>query len=126
MIQIHTVTVDCADPYTLATWWSEVLGVPLSDEDQPGDPEVMLMTPQEPHVLFIQVPDGKSVKNRLHFDVVAAGNGTRDQETERLLAHGATLHEDHRRPDGTGWVTLRDPEGNEFCVCRNQVERAAG
>lgn len=42
-----------------------------------------------------------------------------------MIGLGATLHEDHRRPDGTGWVTLLDPEGNEFCVERSAAERAA-
>jgi Glyoxalase-like domain len=42
----------------------------------------------------------------------------RDAEVERVLALGATLFEDHRRPDRTGWVVLADPEGNEFCIER--------
>lgn len=42
---------------------------------------------------------------------------------ERLLGLGAKLAEDHRKPDGTGWVTLLDPEGNEFCVERSAAER---
>jgi Glyoxalase-like domain len=41
---------------------------------------------------------------------------TREQETERILALGASLLADHRRPDGSGWITLADPEGNEFCI----------
>jgi len=44
--------------------------------------------------------------------------GARDEEVQRILALGATLFEDHRREDGKGWVTLADPEGNEFCVER--------
>nr|BFE60664.1 hypothetical protein GCM10020063_051900 [Dactylosporangium thailandense] len=43
---------------------------------------------------------------------------TRDEEVERALALGATVHEDHRGPEDRGWVTMRDPEGNEFCVER--------
>ncbi|MFE6915950.1 VOC family protein, partial [Streptomyces rubiginosohelvolus] len=49
----------------------------------------------------------------------------RDEEVERLLAHGATLVGDHRRPNGRGWATLADPEGNEFCVECSAAERAA-
>ncbi|MEU4371586.1 VOC family protein [Micromonospora chersina] len=41
---------------------------------------------------------------------------SRDDEVKRLMALGATLHEDHRTADGRGWVTLPDPEGNEFCI----------
>jgi Glyoxalase-like domain len=67
-------------------------------------------------LLFIAVPDGeKKLKNRLHFDLRPV-DGTRDQEVERLLALGASQVGDFRRPDGRGWITLTDPEGNEFCV----------
>ncbi|MBN6057985.1 VOC family protein [Nonomuraea sp. RK-328] len=122
MIEIHAVTIDAADPYELGSWWSKVTGLPLGDDDQPGDDEVLLRTKQDPFLLFIRVPEGKTVKNRVHLDVNAI-EGSRDQEVERLLGLGATVFEDHRNPDGTGWVTMHDPEGNEFCVCRNQAER---
>lgn len=65
------------------------------------------------------------MKNRVHLDLQPQDR-TRDEEVERLLALGATLQGDHRRPDGTGWVTLHDPEGNEFCVERSAGERAKG
>jgi hypothetical protein len=71
---------------------------------------------QSQRLLFITVPDGKTVKNRVHLDLRPVDR-TRDQETERILALGASLQADHRRPDGSGWVTLADPEGNEFCIC---------
>ncbi|MBD3146836.1 VOC family protein [Microbispora bryophytorum] len=126
MLEISTMTIDCAQPYALAQWWSEALGWPLVDS-APEDDEVVLDRPDgPPHLLFIRVPDGKTVKNRLHLDVVPSGDGTRDQEAERLLALGAASYEDHRTPDGAGWVTLLDPEGNEFCVCRSAAEREAG
>jgi predicted enzyme related to lactoylglutathione lyase len=66
-------------------------------------------------VLFITVPDGKQVKNRVHLDLRPADR-TREQEVARLLALGASQLADHRRPDGSGWITLADPEGNEFCI----------
>ncbi|MGW5645865.1 VOC family protein [Saccharopolyspora sp. NPDC003752] len=47
----------------------------------------------------------------------------RDEEVERILGLGATLYEDHRTADGLGWVTLLDPESNEFCVERSSTER---
>jgi predicted enzyme related to lactoylglutathione lyase len=72
-------------------------------------------------LLFIDVPEGKTVKNRLHLDL-APTDRTRDEEVERLLARGATMHQDLRKPDG-GWATLLDPEGNEFCVLRSESER---
>ena len=49
----------------------------------------------------------------------------RDQEIERVRALGATVVEDRRNPDGTGWMVLADPEGNEFCVLRSAAERQA-
>ena len=67
-------------------------------------------------LLFITVPDGKKVvKNRVHLDLRPVDR-TREQETERVLALGASQLADHRRPDGSGWITLADPEGNEFCI----------
>ncbi|MGI5492790.1 VOC family protein [Microtetraspora malaysiensis] len=125
MIEIHTMTVDCARPYELAGWWSTALGWPLVDSE-PGDDMVMLDRPGgPPHLLFIRVPEGKTTKNRLHLDVRAVDGATRDQEVERLVGLGATLYEDHRNADGSGWVTLLDPEGNEFCVCRSEAERSS-
>ena len=49
---------------------------------------------------------------------------TRDEEIERLKGLGATEYEDHRKPDGTCWVTMADPEGNLFCVERSRAKRA--
>jgi hypothetical protein len=72
--------------------------------------------------LFPYAPEGKSGKNSWHLDVMPT-DGTRDQEVERLGGIGAAAHEDHRKPDGTGWVTMADPEGNLFCVERSAAER---
>ena len=75
-------------------------------------------------MLFIEVPEAKSAKNRIHFDVRPA-DGPQQEEVDRLLALGATQVADRRDTygPGTGWVTLADPEGNEFCVLRSQAER---
>ena len=70
------------------------------------------------------MPEPKTVKNRVHLDLVPTDR-TRDEEVERLLGIGATLVADHRRSDGTGWVVLADPEGNELCIERSDAERAA-
>jgi catechol 2,3-dioxygenase-like lactoylglutathione lyase family enzyme len=125
-VQLRHVTIDCADPYELAAFWSQVTGWPMSDEDEPGDDEVLLLAPQPvPGLLFIRVPEPKTVKNRIHFDWMPTER-TRDEEVERVLALGlgATVYQDHRQPDGRGWVTMLDPEGNEFCVERSESERA--
>ena len=120
---LHTVTFDALDPYAQALWWSDVLAVPMSDDDNPGDPEALLRT-HHGDVLFVQVPEAKSVKNRAHLDLEPSDR-SRDEEVERVLALGATLVDDQRRHDGTGWVVLGDPEGNEFCVLRSAAERTA-
>ena len=75
-------------------------------------------------LLFIEVPDAKQVKNRLHLDLRPADGG-RDAELERLLGLGATEVDDRRLPDGRGWVVLADPEGNEFCILRSVAEMEA-
>ncbi|MER5182923.1 VOC family protein [Streptomyces sp. NPDC002896] len=121
---VRHVTFDCADAYRLASFWAEVLEGSLAEDDNPGDPEA-LVTAKGVGLLFISVPEPKSVKNRVHLDLQPQDR-SRDEEVERLLALGATLVGDHRRPDGTGWATLADLEGNEFCVERSAAERAAG
>jgi hypothetical protein len=119
---IRTLTFDCTgDPYDLGLFWSELLGRPLAEDDKPGDPEALLRDPSGgPRLLFVRVPEGKSAKNRIHFDLQPQGR-TRAQEVARALSLGARQMADHTRPDGGGWVTLADPEGNEFCVERGEL-----
>ncbi|MFJ8166379.1 VOC family protein [Streptomyces sp. NPDC096136] len=118
---IRHITLDCHDAYVLGQFWAEVLDGTLDKDDKPGDP-MALLTTEGGTLLFIQGPDSKSVKNRVHLDIQPQDR-SRDEEVERLLALGATLVGDHRKPDGTGWATLADPEGNEFCVERSAAER---
>ncbi|MCZ0986182.1 VOC family protein [Streptomyces diastatochromogenes] len=117
--KIRHVTIDCADAYALGSFWSQVLGQPLHEDDNPGDPEALI---EGAGLLFVTVPEPKTLKNRVHLDLQPQDR-TRDEEVERLLALGATLVDDHRKPDGTGWALLADPEGNEFCVERSAAER---
>ncbi|MEW2045478.1 VOC family protein [Streptomyces sp. NPDC051445] len=119
---IRHVTIDSSDAYALGSFWSEVLGLPLHEDDHPGDPEALI---EGAGMLFVTVPEAKNQKNRVHFDLQPQDR-TREEEVERLLALGATLADDRRKPDGTGWAVLADPEGNEFCVERSAAERAAG
>ena len=119
---VRHVTIDCSDAYALAGFWAQVLDSKVSDDDKPGDPEALVETAGA-GLLFIQVPEKKSVKNRVHLDLQPQDR-TRDEEVERVIGLGATLVDDQRRPDGTGWVVLADPEGNEFCVERSKAERA--
>ncbi|MFE3385912.1 VOC family protein [Streptomyces anulatus] len=120
---VRHITIDCADAYALGGFWAQVLGAPLSDEDFPGDPEALVEAPGAA-ILFVRVDEKKQTKNRVHLDIQPQDR-SRDEEVERLLALGATLVGDHRRPNGRGWATLADPEGNEFCVECSAAERAA-
>ena len=125
--RISHTTIDCRDAYALSEWWKGVLGysdIP-DDPNRPGDEECMIADLNSGHrLLFIEVPDTKSGKNRIHLDL-APTDGSRDEEVERVRALGATELVDLRHPDGTGWVVFADPEGNEFCILRSAAERAA-
>ena len=121
----HT-TFDSRDAYTMSVFWSGVLGFAEDPDDpnEPGDEECMIFSANgSQRLLFIEVPDAKQVKNRVHLDLKPA-DGTREQELERLLQLGARQAVDRRRPDGSGWVVLADLEGNEFCILRSDAERA--
>jgi hypothetical protein len=122
----RNITVDCRDAGALASFWASVLGWNVYFDE---DPEVLVapsFPPQSgPTMLFIPVPEARSVKNRVHLDV-QPGDRTRDEEVARLLGLGATVVEDHRKPDGSGWVWMADPEGNDFCVERSAEERGGG
>ena len=124
MFDVRSITVDCVDPYRQALFWSEVTGG-QEDPDNPNypdDPEGRIVSGQGFGLLFIPVPEGKTVKNRMHLDLIPLTR-SRDEEVTRLLAIGAHLAADHRKPDGSGWVVMADPEGNEFCVERSARER---
>jgi hypothetical protein len=126
--QISHTTVDCANAYELSEWWKQVLDyVDIPDDPNlPGHDECMIMRPDGGHkVLFIEVPEAKQpAKNRIHFDLMPADR-TRDEETERVIALGATVVTDLRDAEtGKGWAVLADPAGNEFCILRSDAERA--
>ncbi|GAA1140381.1 VOC family protein [Ornithinicoccus hortensis] len=122
----HT-SVDCRDAFALSEWWKQVLDY-VDDPEDPnaaGHEECLIQSPDGEHrVLFIEVPEGKQVKNRIHFDL-RPSSGNQAEELARLLGLGATELEDRRDSygPGTGWVVLADPEGNEFCILRSLAER---
>lgn len=120
---IQNVAIDCSNAYELARFWSQVTGCPLDPHAAPGDHETQVMLPEGPRLYFNQVPEPKTVKNRIHLCL--RPSTSRDSEVDRLLALGATLVADRREPDGAGWAVLADPEGNEFCVLRSHSDRAA-
>ena len=120
----HT-TFDSLDAHAMSVFWGRVLGFAEDPDDpnQPGDEECMISSADGVHrLLFIQVPDAERGKNRVHLDLKPAED-TRDEELERLLDLGAHVVADRRHTDGSGWVVLADPEGNEFCILRSDPER---
>ncbi|KQO36555.1 MULTISPECIES: VOC family protein [unclassified Aeromicrobium] len=124
----HT-SVDCADAYALSEFWKQVLGYVdvEGDPNEPGHEECMILDPGSGHhLLFIEVPEAKAVKNRIHLDL-RPRSGTQADEVARLVSIGATQVADLRGKygPGTGWVVLADPEGNEFCILRSEAENAA-
>ena len=134
------VVVDSTAPHELADWWAEALGWQLEPQDEAfitrmvqagaaSESDTMrhrgalvwslgaaITSPEpgRPRVLFQRVPEEKTVKNRLHLDV-HVGPERREAEVARLLSLGATeLWRGEQGP--MSWVTLADPQGNEFCV----------
>jgi len=109
-LEWEQIVVDSRDPETLGRWWAEALGWVILNDSQ-DEFEIRRNIEQVPGLIFVQVPEGKTVKKRLHLDFRPA-----DQEAEvaRFLSLGA-----HHVAVGQGqqpWVVLADPEGNEFCV----------
>ncbi|MFM9591579.1 VOC family protein [Streptomyces scabiei] len=120
---MHSLTFDCTgDPYDLGLFRSGLPGRPPADDDKPGDPMALIEDPAGgPRLLFVRVPKGTSAKNRLHFDLKPHGR-TRAEEVERVLALGGRSIAHHTRPDPGGWVLMADPEGDEFCVEREELD----
>ncbi|HMC41554.1 MAG TPA: VOC family protein [Acidimicrobiales bacterium] len=106
------LVIDCADPEALADFWAAALGYRKVGFAEP----YFLLLPQDrtqPPLLLQRVPEAKASKNRVHLDL-----RTEDVEAEvkRIEELGARrLYAGHHGE--TGWVTMADPEGNEFCVC---------
>jgi catechol 2,3-dioxygenase-like lactoylglutathione lyase family enzyme len=118
------LVVDCHDPERLAAFWCEVLDFKVIDRSE-GTVEIGSWVPTaedvrarqlSPTLLFIPVPEGKTVKNRLHLDVSPIDGSTED-EVARLLGLGAAKKDAGQGPERS-WVVMADPEGNEFCVLR--------
>ncbi|MFJ9082554.1 VOC family protein [Streptomyces sp. NPDC102384] len=118
------LVVDCHDPERLAAFWCEVLDFKVLERSEDKveigswEPTVEEVRARQmpPTLVFIRVPEGKSVKNRLHLDVSPIDRST-DDEATRLLALGATTVDVGQGP-GRNWVVMADPEGNEFDVLR--------
>ncbi len=124
------LTVDCADPRTLAAFWCAVLGYTVGEDrdgelveigpSEPSDLAELRTRPLAPEILFVRVPEARSGKNRLHLDVCPIDGG-QAEELRRILALGAR-HADIGQGEGRSWYVLADPEGNEFCLVRSLAE----
>jgi hypothetical protein len=126
VLGIDAITYDARHAGSLARFWAAALDgyevAPYDDaeierlrslgiDDVLDDPIVMVDGPDgQPRLCFQTVPEGKVVKNRVHLDLECDAV---DSEVARLVELGAVVHESHER-----WVTMLDPEGNEFCVMR--------
>ena len=112
-LSVASITVDCHDAHKVANFWSAAFDVPLDPEPSEFFTSLGRSVPDAPvTMMFIPVPESKTVKNRMHLDLQA---DDREAEVERLLGLGATLVHD-KDEWGVRWTTLTDPEGNEFCV----------
>jgi hypothetical protein len=121
----YTVVIDCQDNASQARWWADVLGWTVVHE---ALDEVVIVPPHAltkvdavplaergPGLVFVPVPEGKTVKNRLHLDLAPGPDDDQEAEVQRLVDKGATRIDVGQRAD-VSWVVLADPEGNEFCV----------
>jgi hypothetical protein len=128
MGRLKDIVVDCEHPASLARFWAAAIDgydvAPYDEEeltrlrslgiDNPeDDPTVLVEQPGvSPRLFFQQVPEHKVTKNRVHLDLQADDV---DAEVARLVDLGAVVVTEHA-PDTGRFVTMRDPEGNEFCV----------
>ena len=110
----YTVVVDARDPAALARFWAAVLDYEVIFEE----PDEVVIARDEhtyPALVFVPVPEDKTVKNRLHIDLHP---DDRDAEVQRIVGLGARPVDIGQTEEDVTWVVLADPEGNEFCVLR--------
>ncbi len=113
MLKLGNVTFDCENPARVAEFWGAALGYNV---EKHSEDFAVATNPDgsRPYLLFIKVPEPRTVKNRVHVDL---GADDRQAEIERLIGLGATRGETHKMPEfGITWTVLQDPEGNELCV----------
>lgn len=111
------IVVDCHDSLSQAQYWAGVLGHQVSERNT-GEYEVSSPDDRGTPLYFMNVPEPKVVKNRLHIDITT--DGSLEAEVARLVEAGGTLVEMRQDPSTLAnpdtWAVLQDPEGNEFCV----------
>ena len=118
-VTLMALTIDCADPAALAEFWAKALGRPVSPGATSENAQIDATDPARgPRLFFQSVPEAKTVKNRLHLDLVTEHY---EAEIERLTALGAKPVNEVTFP-GARWTTFADPEGNEFDLLTFQGE----
>lgn len=122
-VRMSEVTYDARDARRLARFWAEALGWEVG----PGASEYVASVggarrpPDSLPMLFVQVPEDKAGKNLAHLDLQADDLAA---AVTRLVGLGASVV--HEKAEwGHSWVTLQDPEGNEFCVASSDQPVAA-
>jgi predicted enzyme related to lactoylglutathione lyase len=115
-VTLHAVTFDCANAARLAGFWSDLLELPVGEGASEQFAAISTADAQAdgPTWMFIQVPEAKQVKNRVHVDLAAADLAA---EAERVIKLGASRIAEHEE-GGARWITLADPEGNEFDIAQ--------
>jgi predicted enzyme related to lactoylglutathione lyase len=116
-LSILNITFDCLDAASTARFYSDLTGWPCSMEPMPGNPFWLVGLPAEgaPRLVFVEVLEAKTVKNRIHLDLVPNGS-SQAEEVDRSVSLGARIVDDRRQATPGGWVVMADPEGNEFCI----------
>ncbi|GAA4577659.1 VOC family protein [Planotetraspora kaengkrachanensis] len=118
--RLAVIAIDAVDPDVVADFWCAVLGWTILGRE-PGGITIGDNERSWPMIDIFAVPESKTVKNRLHFDLRADGLSTSD-ELDRLLALGARQVDVGQSSDAS-WVVLADPEGNEFCLLSRSVQQ---
>ena len=111
MGKLNSVTIDSANAESQAKFWAQALEGYEIDSDWP----MVLKSVEGPTIFFQQVPEQKTVKNRVHLDMAVAN---RTAEVERLKALGAAVQAEMDE-GGYKWTVMQDPEGNEFCITQS-------
>jgi len=125
-VRWYSVVVDCKDVSAQSRWWAQVLDwriiyeahdevvvapAYVADETRP-----VPARERGPGLTFVPVPEGKSVKNRLHIDLAPSADQDQQEEVRRLESLGARRVDIGQNRGDVSWVVMADPEGNEFCV----------
>jgi predicted enzyme related to lactoylglutathione lyase len=110
-LSVAALSIDCTDSAAVADFWGKALGRPVSPGAVAGDTAVDATDPASgPRMIFHNVPEPKTVKNRIQLALVTHHY---DEETERLTGLGARPLNETKLPK-VRWTTFADPEGNEF------------